>query len=596
MAEGRRNSSEEAESSRATVPDSTSVQVRETVEKSIDPTEAAQRSLSTAPSGTSVPPDEPVHSDDLVPSGGVTGRRRGFVRRFSNRHPRLTSWALFVLILGIWGVWAGPGWNPQPMRAMIVPETSDTTITTTTPTAEIGTYTVETSVVDVTMRDGTTVPATVKRPVGVEGLAPGVVLVHGTGTASYRSFVLESEQIASTGIVTLVPEKRIDNYTTTHRDYEALARDYEDAYDYLLSLDEVDPHRSGLYGVSEGCFVAPIVAVTKTEGVSFVVLVSAPVLPIRQQGALAADNYLRNLGAPIQIINAIPRLIGQDFGDNVFDYIDFDVSVYQQQMTMPVLMLYGTGDMSMPTVQGPLEMREDLAVANNTHLTVRYYADADHGLKVAGTLLTEAMRDTADWINGMPDTAAALPQVAGAQPKQDYVAGDVGRTHWFASGQAAVIILVVGVALTAVGALLGLIGRLRIAGRRLADTGGCGGTVYLASIAVVTAWVAIVAYVVAVATLATSYQQNRWIVQGGWLAVQLLALASAWCVVRVHYAWREARYRDRSHAPQHAAKGDRRKEHGQINALGQAVIAVSLIGQVTLIVALAYWGPFPALF
>ncbi|WP_240611442.1 hypothetical protein [Actinobaculum sp. 313] len=56
MAEGRRNSSEEAESSRATVPDSTSVQVRETVEKSIGPTEAVQRSLSTAPSGTSVPP------------------------------------------------------------------------------------------------------------------------------------------------------------------------------------------------------------------------------------------------------------------------------------------------------------------------------------------------------------------------------------------------------------------------------------------------------------------------------------------------------------------------------------------------------------
>ncbi len=509
---------------------------------------------------------------------GEAGGPRG-LRRFALRHPRVSAWIVFVLILGLWGAWAGPGWNPQPMRSVIVTETKDTTITTLAPTAAVGTYEVTETLVDVPLRDGTVIPGTLRTPVGVEGLVPGMVFIHGTGTASHKNFSEEATDISSAGIVTLVPEKRTDDYTTTHRDYQALADDYGDAFGYLIhDVAGVDPRRSGVYAVSEGCFVGPIVATDRTD-VSFVALISAPVLPIREQGALAADTYLRNLGAPERIIRAIPRLIGQDFGEGTFDYIDFEPSPYLRNMTMPVMMLYGTGDMSMPIVQGPMIMRDDLAKAGNADLTVRYYGEADHSLMIDGVLQKNAMQDTADWINGMPYTADAMPHIAGAQPRQNFVAGAVGAPHWFASGPFAVAIFFVGAIVTIVSMLVSVLNLIPIRGKRLLKLRGCGAKLSAASIGIIVAWLVCFGYVVAIAGLAMSYQQSRLIVQGGWLVAQFVALLAAWLVIRVIFGWVQNRFRT----------------DVRITGVSSAFVLVSLIGQITLLFALAYWGFYPSI-
>ena len=515
-------------------------------------------------------------------SGEESTEPRG-LKRFALRHPRISMWIVFVLLLGMWGSWAGPDWQPQAMRSLIVPETSDTSITTRSETPDVGTYEVSSEIVSIQLRDGTEIPATLRRPVGLEDLAPGIVFVHGTGTDSYKNFDREAEAISSAGIVTLVPDKRTENYTTTHRDYPKMANDYEDALDDLKGRSGVDPHRLGMYAVSEGCNIAPIVAARNTS-VSYVALISAPVLPIREQGALAADSYLRNLGAPQQILSAIPKLIGQDFGDDTFEYIDFDVSVYQKQMTMPVFMLYGTGDMSMPTVQGPLVTREDLDEAGNSDLTVRYYKDADHGLQVDKVLVMQAMQDTADWVNGLPDTADALPHVAGAQPEQDYMAGRVNQPPWFASGMVAVWILIVGVALAIVGALLTVFGAVSYHRKKLLNFHGCGAVVNLGSVAVIVAWILTLVYTISVADLAVSYQQNRLLVQGGWILVQAVGIVAVWMVTRVPFAWHGAHY-PKDGSANHTLSG-----------FANVIVIVSFVAQVTLLFALAYWGVYPALF
>ncbi|WP_182050794.1 alpha/beta hydrolase family protein [Changpingibacter yushuensis] len=529
--------------------------------------------------------DVVISSDQFTDTGAeasVAGKSRNGIQRFALTHPRLSLWIVFVLALGLWGSWAGPGWNPQPMRSLIVPEASDTSITTSIDTADVGTYAVESTVVTITLRDGTDIPATLRAPIGFDGLAPGMLFIHGTGTSSYRSFTEEATDIASAGIVTLVPEKRTDDYTATHRDYEELALDFEDAFEYLVNQAGVDPHRSGLYGVSEGCFIAPIVA-TARDDVSLVVLVSAPVLPIREQGALAADTYLRNLGVPDRLLQAIPRLIGQDFGSGTFDYIDFDVSTYQRQMTMPILMLYGTGDMSMPTIQGPLILRDDLAEAGNTDLTLRYYDGADHGLKVDKVLDRNAMQDIADWVNDLPFTADASPRVAGAQPNQSYVASTPGRPHWFASGTTAIAILAIGLIATVITIPLSALSFVRRKGRRPFDLRGCGGQLNIASLGVLLSVVVAAGYVMAVAELALSYQQNKIVVQGGWLIAEIVALLAAWLVVRFAFkCWREYRR-------------CRESDEGRMSRAASAIQIFAILGQVTLLLAVAYWGFFPSI-
>lgn len=104
-----------------------------------------------------------------------------------------------------------------------------------------------------------------------------------------------------------------------------------------------------------------------------------------------------------------------------------------------------------------------------------------------------------------------------------------------------------------------------------------------ASLAVILAWTAALAYVGAVAMLALSYQQNRFIVQGGWLAVQAIAFIAAWMVVRVPFAWHAAHY-PKDGSQTHALSG-----------LANVIVVVSFFGQITLLFALAYWGFYPSI-
>ena len=60
------------------------------------------------------------------------------LRRLTLRHPHLAAWIALVMVLGLWGTWAGPSWNPQPMSAVLIPETSDTAIGVREPTGQIG--------------------------------------------------------------------------------------------------------------------------------------------------------------------------------------------------------------------------------------------------------------------------------------------------------------------------------------------------------------------------------------------------------------------------------------------------------------------------
>ncbi|ETJ42820.1 hypothetical protein Q604_UNBC03197G0001, partial [human gut metagenome] len=81
------------------------------------------------------------------------------------------------------------------------------------------------------------------------------------------------------------------------------------------------------------------------------------------------------------------------------------------KITAPVLMLYGTGDSSMPLVQGPATIWDSIRKAGNTQLTVRYYDGANHGLKLGtttdGPLAPGVARDLSRWVTGLPATATS---------------------------------------------------------------------------------------------------------------------------------------------------------------------------------------------
>lgn len=487
--------------------------------------------------------------------------------------------AVAVVGLGMFGVVSGPDWNPVPMAETIHIETPDTTIGNASGTDPVGTYEVASSIVEVKLT-GAVVEARLCEPIGASGLRPGLVFVHGAGTGLYdEAFVTQAEALASAGIVTMVPNKRMDTYTTRERSYVAMANDYLHGLDLLRGLPGVDPDNVGVYGESEGAWIVPVMAADNAN-VAFTVLIAAPVVPPREQAAFASDSYLRAVGIPVEVLRSIPRIVGMNFPGGGFGYLDFEVQPFQQRMRQPLFVAYGTGDMAMPTVQGALQLIDDLAVAGNDDWTVRYYEHADHGLRIDHVVVPEFPRDLAAWIQALPASAHASPRIAGAEPYQRFRAAAVEGPRWYTDGDLLLWGLLVGYSAVLVGPVLAGVRRAR---RR---HGSCLAADVRAPLITMTAGAAVsllglVIYLLCVANLAQSYQTNTLVVQGGWLAVRVLALVSV--VGGVVLVWRMVDGR------RHNVVSAARTPAGALT-LGSAVA-----GSGVLLLMLAYFGVFPTM-
>jgi dienelactone hydrolase len=500
----------------------------------------------------------------------------------------LASTVLGVLLLAVVGALMGPSWSPAPLTDPIPVTVADTAVTGA---PAPGHFATRATVVTVQLA-GTTVQARIVEPIGAPGPLPGVVFVHGAGTGEFTgAFVDQAERLAENGIVTMVPNKNLETYSTRYRDYVAMAADYERSVQLLRHWPGVDPAGVGVYAESEGCWIAPILAARDPQ-LAFVALVSAPGVPPRQQVAFAIDNYLRNTGVPGGVFRAIPRAAGMSLPGGGFAYVDFDVRPYLRQTTQPIFVAYGTGDASMPIIQGAQQILADTAAAGNHAVTVRYYDGADHGLRVDKQVVPRFMDDLSGWVLGQPATGTSGPVVAGAQPQQLYLAAPVPQPRWLGDGDVLVAI-VLGAAGLIVAPGVAVVGdralRWAVAGvrrRRRGTAPAAGGPRWPSGIAwrlagvgsgVLATVVALVWYLVAIARIAMDYQHNALVVQGGWLVVRGLGL---WVIVAIVLLARrmfELRARGQRATP---------------GVLRLAATWCVAIGTLALLVILAYWGVY----
>ncbi len=414
------------------------------------------------------------------------------------------------------------------------------------------------------------VPAWLFEPVGAPD-GPAVVFIHGAGTVEPDAFSQQVHSLASAGIRTLVPAKRVDTYSTRERDYVEMARDYLKSWRVLQRLPGVDPEQVGLYGESEGAWIAPVAGVVQPR-VAFVILASAPVVSPREQAAYATANYLRGTNVPRGLFRAIPRALGAKIPGGGFEYIDFDVLPYYEKLHQPVLMLYGTRDASMPVIQGARLTQEHLARGGNTAFTARYFGGADHGLKIGEELAPQVTSVMADWVWGQPVTAHPRETFAGAAPEQLFLAEPVPEPRWYASGDFLVYSAIVVVGLS----LAGVVFSVWVARRR-----GEWGPVVRSAIATVLAAYAAIAvflgYVGQVADLATSDELNDPLVLGGWVLVYLSGIfASLVAVISLRRSYLARRNRN------------------ALSTLTRTGVWLCHIGALAMLLIASYWGVFPA--
>ncbi|WP_265522064.1 alpha/beta hydrolase family protein [Oerskovia flava] len=509
--------------------------------------------------------------------------------------------AALAIVLAVVGALAGPQWDPVPVADHVTPETTDTTIGGQVAGAidAVGTYQVREVEATVEL-DGTSVDALIREPVDAPGDRPGVVFLHGAGTGTaHEAFAQTASALASAGVVTLVPSKRLDTYSTRYRDYESMAVDYAHSVELLRSRPLVDPARVGLYGESEGTWVVPVLAV-QDPTIAFSILVSAPVVPPRQQAAYAADSYLRNTGVPRSVFRAIPRAVGMVLPGGGFEYADFEVDPFLRELSSPVLMAYGTSDPSMPVEQGALQVIDDVASNGNDDVSVRYYDGANHGIRIDGQLVPEFLRDLSAWVQGLPDTAGASPQVAGAQPDQVFLAAPVPAPRWFGNGDLVIGLVVAGLGLLVLGPLVWAGSSLvRRARRRDAPVAriapGLRWPLVVLGTGAVATMVGLVVYLMSVARLALEYERDAWVVHGGWIAVRALGLVTVVAAAMIVNRSAELRTTRRALArgPRHVDVRDQAVlVRPAVGVVGHLTYWSTIVGATLLLVTVAYWGVY----
>ncbi|RBP99775.1 alpha/beta hydrolase family protein [Bifidobacterium xylocopae] len=385
----------------------------------------------------------------------------------------LAAFAVLLCALTGVGYLMTPPWKVEPYHGHLRPATADTAIVSKLgPTVPQGSYRVKESGIKVRLSPDVSVHAIVREPVDAPTGRPACLFIHGAGTGSAANVYGDLAQaLASAGITTLVPDKRLDTYTTFHRDYAAMADDYGKSLKILRSWPGVDPAKTGLYAESEGSWVSSVMT-GRDPSLAFSILTSPPVYPGRDQMAMAASTYLYSIGAPDGIRSDVTKLLGMDFAPLGLEYADFDALAQWNRLIQPTLINFGVDDPSMPIEQGAQEVMDRARAAGNRNVTVRYYP-TNHQMRVGSRLAKAGLplephytRNLEDWINavaaGTKTGDWSTPQVAGSRPDQLYAAPNATSPGLVSSLGVLIGLLAAGPALlllAALGALVLLLAR-----------------------------------------------------------------------------------------------------------------------------------------
>jgi dipeptidyl aminopeptidase/acylaminoacyl peptidase len=112
---------------------------------------------------------------------------------------------------------------------------------------------------------------------------PGVVLVAGAGPGLQAELLAEATAFARQGLSILIYDKRSVGYSLFQRSYSQLADDALAAVRTLRAHRGVDPAKVGIWGLSEGGWVAPLAA-SRSAAIAFVIVVGGNAMePLRQE-------------------------------------------------------------------------------------------------------------------------------------------------------------------------------------------------------------------------------------------------------------------------------------------------------------------------
>jgi dienelactone hydrolase len=263
---------------------------------------------------------------------------------------------------------------------------------------------------DVTLAGTLTVPTT-KAP------HPAVIII---GHGPREIYLPLSRFFVSYGIAVLRYDKRGEGDSTGPRveqvAFSAQAADALAAVEFLKSRNDVQPRQIGLWGLSQGGYIAPIAA-SRSKDVAFIITVSGPGVSPVQQELYRVENVLRERGFSEGEIAEAMAFFKRKFevartgegweqlaadaqqarAKKWFEYhglpssLDrlqwswknvwsYDPALFFENTTCPVLVLLGGMDADVPTKESVPRIEQALKKGGNKDYTIKVFPKGSHSL------------------------------------------------------------------------------------------------------------------------------------------------------------------------------------------------------------------------
>jgi len=272
------------------------------------------------------------------------------------------------------------------------------------------------------------------------GRHPAVILLHGCcGTKPTRDFGYWSQYFAHHGIAVLAYDRRgggASGGDFNSATYEQLAGDAVAGLDMLAKRPDIDGKHIGLFGMSNGGYVAPLAVARSNGRVAFVVVRAGSARRVGDNIDYEVGNDLRahkfdsasvrrgvelrrrvtdfvidrpaltaaswdSLRAEVRPVQGEPwfswsRTIwvlyatpadsgGAAYIRSLRESWAYDPIPYWKQVKVPVYIMLGDLDRSVPTAESAPVFRRAFRESGNRDATVRVYKNANHGLLSART-------------------------------------------------------------------------------------------------------------------------------------------------------------------------------------------------------------------
>jgi uncharacterized protein len=359
------------------------------------------------------------------------------------------------------GTWTQMG-NPMPLTLKRVKDTSE--LERRRPQNPVKPYPYKEEEVSFDNKAaGITLAATLTAPPG-KGPFPAVLLITGSGPhdrdegiMGHKPFLVLADFLTRKGMVVLRADKRgcaksTGNYATAIM--VDFAADADAGVAYLKTRPEVDPHRIGLIGHSEGGIVAPMAAAQNPDVAFIVMMAGSGVLGeeiLVAQGILiseAAGTSHEEAEKNAVEERAVLALVEHEKDDAVLEkelheklagklpetqlgaqiktltspwfryFLTYDPATTLRKVTCPVLALIGEKDLQVPPKQNLPVIRKTLAEAGNKNSEVDELPGLNHLFQTAKTgaiseyseieetMSPVAMEKIAGWILNLPHKSA----------------------------------------------------------------------------------------------------------------------------------------------------------------------------------------------